>query len=292
MKDCVSLSALGGGESNSLVSVVEDGVEASNEDVSENPEWSSWGWDIHSHESREAGHSSVSVGHLENVVLSLEVEVLSSESEGDVWQLWNLAALNLVLSVEEWDSSDLVLDLLDHISWSSEEGSSGINNRVDWSVSVSGSINADGSELDSPVIHRDEWLPGDVSGVVVGVSVAKGDFSSVGDIIGVTAKPESEELVGADGGVGEDLVHWLGDLVNRDSVPSHSEDSVELGSDEGDSWLRGSAGQSLGLVGTECGVMGELKKIMKLKRKTYENNKQLTQTTSLSTVPFMDPVPY
>lgn len=172
--------------------MIEDRVEASDEDVSENPEWSGWGWNIHSHESREAGGSSVSVGHLKDVVLSLKIEVLSSEVEGDVWKRWNLAALNFVLSIEEWDSSDLVLDLLDDISWSSEKGSSSVNNRVDWSAGVGGSIDDNRSELDSPVVLRDEWLPSDVSDVVVRIGVAKGNFSSVGDVVGVTAKPESE----------------------------------------------------------------------------------------------------
>jgi hypothetical protein len=51
-------------------------------------------------------------------------------------------------------------------------------------------------------------------------------------------------------GVGEDLVHRLVELVDRNRVPSHTKNTVELSSHEGKTGFFGSTSESLGLVGT------------------------------------------
>lgn len=59
-------------------------------------------------------------------------------------------------------------------------------------------------------------------------------------------EPEAEDLLLDEALVDEVVPHW-GDSVNRDRFEGKSEDSVELGRDEGDSWLF--EGLSKGLSG-------------------------------------------
>ena len=122
-------------ESDSHVLTVEDRVEATDEHVSQNPERSVGGGDIKSHESGDthahslqehrndhlgtkrqmtlllSGEERYLIGDLEDVVLALEGEVLTSNGEGDWGKVGDSVAVNLVLAVHNGESSDLLLDL-------------------------------------------------------------------------------------------------------------------------------------------------------------------------------------
>ena len=67
---------------------------------------------------------------------------------------------------------------------------------------------------------------------------------------GIAVEPESEQFRGATG-LGKDLVHRLGDVVDRERVKGHSEDSIKVVQEE--TGLREGSSKALVLVSTEVG---------------------------------------
>ena len=123
------------GKSNSLVSSVKNGIESADKNISKDPEGPIRGRDVESHESGEAGSLAVVV-QLEDVVLSLENEVLSADGVGNRRELVNSAAEDFILSVSDGNSSDELLDLLDLSGRSSKEGSSSVDDGIDYSSNL------------------------------------------------------------------------------------------------------------------------------------------------------------
>ncbi|GMT05763.1 hypothetical protein PENTCL1PPCAC_27937, partial [Pristionchus entomophagus] len=241
----------GDGESDALVAVVEDRVELADEDVTEDPEGTCGRRDVHAHESGDALGDS-GVGHLEDIVLALKHEVLSSEVEGDIGEVGDVVATDHELAgLAEFASSDCVVDLVHDVGGSGEERSAGVDDGGDGSLGVGDSAHLHLSQVDPPVVLCGERLPCDLSHIVSGISSTEGHLSSV--LVGeasvqISVEPEGEDGLGAVILVGPDLVHGLRETINGDRVPSHSEDSVESGGDESESGLGHGASESLGFV--------------------------------------------
>ena len=100
-------------------------------------------------------------------------------------------------------------------------------------------------DVHGPVGLREEGSVGDLTSVL-GVVNTTQDQLTTGAVVGVLGQPEGENVL-----VNELLVHDVvpdgGDGVDGDGLESKTEDTIELGSKEGDSRLGG--GLSEGLVG-------------------------------------------
>lgn len=83
------------GNANSVLLQVVNGVPFAKESITKNGEWASWLWNIHTHESRNAGALD-----LKNVIKWTDGEVMASEGEGEIWQAVALVALHGVLAVK------------------------------------------------------------------------------------------------------------------------------------------------------------------------------------------------
>ncbi|GMT36960.1 hypothetical protein PFISCL1PPCAC_28257, partial [Pristionchus fissidentatus] len=243
----------GNGETDSHVIVIKDGVELSNEDISEDPERSCGGRDVHSHESRDALRDTT-VGDLEHVVFTLKGEVLSSEVEGDVGKILDLSALNHELtSLANFASTNSMTNLVDDLGRSSEKGCAGVNDGRDGALGIRDASNLHLTKVNSPVVLGSKRLPRDLTNIVGGVGSTESHLSSglfvVESTREIAVEPESEDGLGAVFLVGPDLVHGLRESINGDGIPSHSQDTVELCGDESESGLGHGTRESLGRVG-------------------------------------------
>ena len=97
-------SLLGLGKANGRVAHVVDGVPLPEESVSKDSKRASRLWEVHTHESRDAGSLN-----LENVVIGTDGEVVASKRECEVGQTVTLVALNRVLAVESLLGANLLV---------------------------------------------------------------------------------------------------------------------------------------------------------------------------------------
>jgi len=177
-----------------------------------------------------------------------EGELGASDSESDVGHQRDQLAADNSLSIDNGDSSDFLVDLLDLGGGTSNEACSGISN----SSATSGSAEAERGGSDGNVVNRE--LPVGLAGefdeswgssVFGRISSAQLQLTSV-SAVGVSVEPEREHLLGNQV-LSDDVVPGGNDIINRDGLEGHTQNSVELSGDERDTWE--TSGLSENLVG-------------------------------------------
>merc|ERR1719167_955352 len=235
----------GDGEADPLVADVVLAVVAAEEDVTQDPE-AAGGLDAH-----EAGqaHGLVALLDLENVVLALQGVVLAAEGEVDDGQVGDLVAVDHALAGQGVDlGADGLVDGRDVGGGAGDEAGAGVHHGLAPAGAHSGTLSwatghGNAVHLDLPVAEPGQCDVAHLSSEEFIVSSSQNQLAAVG-VIGIPVEPESED------GCVHLLLHnhrvehsW--DSVDGDGVPSHAQDSVELGGDEGYSGLLDGLGEAL-----------------------------------------------
>lgn len=202
-----SFSSLSLGESDTVLLEIEDGVVSgkgalvnrkltcylpSDEDISQDPEFSDTFWKVDSHESRQADSLST-LGNLQNVVFSLQAELLSSDNKRHWRKGWNLVTADHVLSFDQWLGSDEVLDSFNLSLWSSNEGSSSVSNSLAARSASEDSGSDDLVHLELPVSLSSDRSVSDWLDVSSTINSSKSDFTSELRVR-VAVEPEGEHI--------------------------------------------------------------------------------------------------
>ena len=229
-----------------LVVEVEDGIVGGDEDITKNPSRAHRGVQVQTHETRDAGSTGV-----KNIVLTSQIEVAARDDEGDNGEgVDSVARSKDALTLEVGPATELRVDLVDLVSGTGDQRGSGVTDGADTRERrVTGTdvlaSNQNVVDVDGPVGLREERSIGDDTSVL-GVVDTTEDQLTTGAVVGVLGQPEGENVL-----VNELLVHDVvpdgGDRVDRDGLESKTEDTIKLGSNEGDSGLGG--GLSEGLAG-------------------------------------------
>ena len=121
----ISDSVGGLGKANSVVAKVKLSVVWTNEDVSEDPDGSHGGRDVHAH---EAGETDLlpHLGDLHDVVLGLQGELHAAECEGDVREAGQSGAVYDVLSPDHGRSSESLVDSGHLVNWTRDQGGASV----------------------------------------------------------------------------------------------------------------------------------------------------------------------
>mmetsp|Transcript_9762 Transcript_9762/g.17811 ORF Transcript_9762/g.17811 Transcript_9762/m.17811 type:complete len:400 (+) Transcript_9762:74-1273(+) len=233
------------GEANTCVFGIEHSVVFTKEDVSEDVE-------LLLSEHGETHKSADALSrHLNDVVLWFEREVLAFELDVDSWHSGQLGAIDgELLSHRHLSGTDGFVQFLDHVGRTSDERSSGVGNGVD--VLFLHISNLKRFDLKLPVGLGAQRDVCEVSSVVLRVSAANDHFALL--LLGLRAKVESEDLLGA---LVEKVVPDGLDAIDRDRLPGHSHDSVELSDLERHTGLVGSLseGGTLDSLGSDSDVV-------------------------------------
>ena len=229
VKQCDALHLCRKCETNTRVGHVELEVVLAHEDVSEDPDRSHRGRDVNAHDAGEA------LGlHLHDVVSLLQGVGLAEHGQGQVGQGVGLRAhLVDALSCNVRLAAELGVDLLRHRLGEGKEGGTGVHHGLDRG-SDRGSVEGDVVSHNLPVSLLRHRHPREVTNVLGVVNVSEGQLS-VGSVRG---QVEGEHEV-RDGTLLCKLEEWGEDSVHSNLRPSHSEDSVEVGSVPGDTRLLG-----------------------------------------------------
>lgn len=217
------------GEANTIVTQVELSVVASNEHIAQDPEWSIWRWNIDSHETAQADCFS----HLidaQNVVNAFELKWFSTECEFDCRQIWNLVTSNDVLAVDDWSSTDQLIDLFDFIQWSGNQAGACVSDRLasilaEWLVT-----NHDGVHFELPICFTINWHVSEVAFVVLWIGTTENDFATF-FALRITIQVEREDWVFDESLVVQIVKRWC-DVINGNRAVAQTENSVEFRGNE------------------------------------------------------------
>lgn len=237
-------------ESNGVVLQVIDRVPSAEESISKNDERTDWCWEIHTHESRDTRARD-----LKDIVVSGDLEIVSTELEGQAWEAVSLCAVDGVLSVPALLSTNLLVEELGELRWESNEGSSGVKNGA--SV-VHGSLllsELDSVELNLPVGLSAEWEFDELARVVRLIDTTEGNLRLV---VGVTEVEREDSLIEL--ALVDKVVEWWDNLVDGDGVVSKTHDTVEATESKSQTWLLSSLSEVLlfdGEVANGDGVLGD-----------------------------------
>lgn len=176
---------------------------------------------LHSHEAVQALSLSEG-GDLENVLLGSQGVVLAVNSHSDCGEGVTVGAVLV-------DGTNLGVDLVDQVLVTYKEGGSAVNDSFAAADSESGTVDLDIIEADFPVSFADELVVSEVRLGEGGVNSAEDQLAAGSAVLG---EVEGEAVV-----VNETLlIHLLEDggyTISSDAGEGESQDSVELGSDEG-----------------------------------------------------------
>jgi len=140
-----SRALFGFGESQTVVSFIENGIVRAQEDVAEDPDRSRRWLHVQTHESADA-HGHTGVFHLQNVLLRGEREIFAVYFEVDRWQRIDFRARHDVFA----DDRDLVrtdgpLQLFDIFGWAGQQRGTGIDHTFEFG---SDGLIANGKRID------------------------------------------------------------------------------------------------------------------------------------------------
>jgi len=235
----------GGGETNTLVTIVEDGVVLAHEDISKNPKRSTRSGDVDSGHTEEADRDTF-LSDLVDVVLSFEGEVDTVEGDDDGGEAGDSVTVDGVLVGVHGDggSSDGLGDGL-HISGGTGEDR---GTRVGDGVRSAGdavSTESERIELELPVRLGDQRNVSDRTSELGSIDSSEGELSVD---TGGAGEREGED------GVRDDTLLNTGDEggsdgINGDGRPAETADSIELTDLEGETGLL--SGFSEELVGDD-----------------------------------------
>lgn len=213
-----------------VVVTIKDCVVLADEHISQNPQGPGRWRDVQTHEAAQTnGLSSLTL--LEDILLSGQSVALSAYVEGDDRQRWDLTAVHQVLSLDEWNGSDGLLQGLDLGGRASDQRGSSVYDGFTASLTQTQlAANCHSIHVDLPV-----GLPGDVdiveiTIVVFGVGSSQEQLTT-GFCVRVPVQVEGEDI----------LLHFLlvHDVVKHRHHPihgdfwvGHAEDAIKLRCDE------------------------------------------------------------
>jgi len=186
---------------------------------------------------------------LENVVRSLEGEVVSSDDDADNWKAVDGAAVKDTFSASN-GGSQLLVEGIDEGSWTSDERCTSIADSI-----ASSGVGGARAEVESGTVNREvfedefppelisEWLVGEGTFVEARVNSANNELTTIRTAWGLV-QPEGEKSVG-DESLPQKVVPEWGGVVNRDGIESKSENTIRLALNECETWFRGSLSELL-----------------------------------------------
>lgn len=222
-------------EPNSLVFVVEVGVEGLDEAVSQNEGLSELGGKVQTNYSDNASRFS-SLVHLQDVVFSLKSVAITTDFENKVGQFGDSWAIDLFL----FSSSEGFGHVLYNFSRSNQHRCSSVDNTQNVSNFVTSSIEDNIINRDAPVVSSLERVVFEGSSVIFGVDSSQNQSWSVGSWDSGQVEGEG---VAFDLALLDEQVEDQGKSVDWDGRPGHSQNAVELGGDEADSVEGGDLGE-------------------------------------------------
>jgi len=201
-----------------LASEIEMSVISSDEDVTQNDGVSEITGEIHSSDTEQAR-----VAVLDNVVRRRDVVILSTQSDGEGGILLSVGAIQL--------RGEVAGDFEQPFLGANDKGSSRIDDGHHVVLVVGFSVQCNTVHLDDPVGVVDQGNVVEGSGVESRVNTAQNEGGAVGTSGG--AQEEGERGV-RDESLLNHILERSGGEISGDVLERHTEDTIELGSNEGD----------------------------------------------------------
>lgn len=221
------------GQANSSLAKVVDGVVAAQECVTQDGKRTDRLRNVHSHEGRNAA-----ARHLQDVVIGADGEIVPAEPEGDIREVLALVAVNRVLSVVALLGANLAVQELSKLAREGNERSAGVQDHTGV-VELSNLVaKSNGIEVNLPVSLPAQGDLGDLPVDVVLVDTTKDNLGLRLLISEVEGEHRLVNKLLVDHGV-----EWRDNLIHRQPVETHTEDSVKSAKGKSQARLLSSFGE-------------------------------------------------